>query len=61
MEDFIATHFTSIITTIIGGFIGGITGGITLHLCIKKNSDNTATNQKNITAGRDVAGRDIKN
>lgn len=55
MLEFILNHFESILT-FVGGFIGG---GICVRFFSKENYNNTKTNQKNITANGDVAGRDI--
>lgn len=56
MIDFFANHFEAILS-----FAGGcIAGGIGVHFFGKKNCNNTNVSQKNINAGGDVAGRDIK-
>lgn len=52
MEHFLANHFDAILS-----FIAGILGGLCLKLSIKKN--NNSAIQKDISAGEDVAGRDI--
>jgi hypothetical protein len=56
MVNFISNHFEAIISAI----VGFVSGGITMHIYHKNNSDNTKTIQKNIKAGGDIAGRDIK-
>jgi hypothetical protein len=56
MYQFLTNHADAIISAIIGLF----TGGFVVHFYEKRNSDNTTTNQSNIRAGGDVAGRDIK-
>ena len=56
MVNFISNHFEAIISA----KVGFVSGGITMHIYHKNNSDNTKTIQKNIKAGGDIAGRDIK-
>ncbi|WP_288848379.1 hypothetical protein [uncultured Alistipes sp.] len=57
MNQFLANHLDAIISAI----IGLIAGGISVRLFEKKNCNNTTTKQSNISAGGDVAGRDITN
>lgn len=40
--------------------VGCLAGGISVHLYYKRNCNNSNISQKNINAGGDVAGRDIK-
>ena len=46
--------------TILSFIVGCITGGICIHFFEMKDCNNTHTTLKNINAGGDVAGRDIK-
>ncbi len=55
MKDFIINHFESILT-----FIGGFLSGFSLKFISKNGNNNYKNSQKNIHAGGDVAGRDIK-
>lgn len=56
MIEFLTNHIETVLS-----FIGGcITGGIGVHFFGKKNCNNSHITQKNINAGGDVAGRDIK-
>lgn len=55
MLEFLSNHCESILT-LIGGFLGGC---FCVKIFSKENCNNTKTNQKNIIANGDVAGRDI--